>query len=171
MMKRLAAALTTLALVAAFTPALTPALRAQEQIGISLGAKAPGAKVFTLDGKPTDLAQYIGKGPVLIEFWATWCGNCKELEPQLLQLVKKYSPKVRFVGVAVSVNQSPERVRLYTRKYHYAHTVLYDTNGDAVTAYDVPATSYIVVLDKAGKVVYTGLGGEQNLEAAVRRAL
>lgn len=166
MMKRIATALAALSFVVA-----APALRAQEQIGISLGAKAPGATVFTLDGKKTDLAQYIGKGPVLIEFWATWCGNCKELEPQLQQLVKKYASKVRFVGVAVSVNQSPERVRLYATKYHYGHTVLYDTNGDAVTAYDVPATSYVVVLDKTGKVVYTGLGPEQDLEAAIGKAL
>jgi thiol-disulfide isomerase/thioredoxin len=158
------AALAALALVA------TPALRAQD-IGIPVGATAPGATVFTLDGKKADLAQYIGKGPVLIEFWATWCGNCKELEPQFQRLVKKYSPTVKFVAVAVSVNQSPQRVRLYAQKYHYAHTVLYDTDGDAVTAYDVPATSYIVVLDKAGKVVYTGLGPEQDLETAVKKAL
>lgn len=168
MMKILAAALAAGALAAA---APARALHAQEQIGIPVGAKAPGATVWTLDGKKTDLAQYIGKGPVLLEFWATWCGNCKELEPQLLQLVKKYSPRVKFVGVAVSVNQSPDRVRRYAEKYHYAHTVVYDTNGDATTAYDVPATSYIVVLDKAGKVVYTGLGAEQNLEKAIEKAL
>lgn len=161
----------TATLAAATLAATAPALHAQDQIGIALGAKAPGATVWTLDGKKTDLAHYIGKGPVLLEFWATWCGNCKELEPQLLQLVKKYSSKVTFVDVAVSVNQSPERVRRYVEKYHYTHTMLYDTNGDATTAYDVPATSYVVVLDKAGKVVYTGLGPEQDLEKAIEKAL
>ena len=35
----------------------------------------------------------------------------------------------------------------------------------------MPATSYVVVLDKKGKVVYTGLGGKQDLEAAIRKAL
>lgn len=149
--------------------AAAPALHAQ--IGLPLGAAAPAAAVQTLDGKPANLSQYIGKGPVLIEFWATWCGNCKELEPQLLSLVKKYSPRVRFVDVAVSVNQSPARVRLYAQKYHYTHTVVYDANGDAVTAYDVPATSYIVVADRTGKIVYTGLGGDQNLEKAIEKAL
>ena len=38
-------------------------------------------------------------------------------------------------------------------------------------AWDVPATSYVVVLDKRGRVVYTGVGGEQDLDAAIRRAL
>ncbi len=38
-------------------------------------------------------------------------------------------------------------------------------------AYDVPATSFVVVINKGGKVVYTGLGGQQNLDAAIRKAL
>lgn len=86
-------------------------------------------------------------------------------------MVKKYSPKVTFVDVAVSVNQSPERVKLYAQKYHYTHTLVYDTDGNAVSAYNVPATSYVVVVNKAGKVVYTGLGGDQDLEGAIKRAL
>jgi len=40
-----------------------------------------------------------------------------------------------------------------------------------VAPYDVPATSYVVVVNKAGKVVYTGLGGKQDLEAAIKKAL
>jgi hypothetical protein len=48
---------------------------------------------------------------------------------------------------------------------------LFDRRGNATGAYDVPATSYIVVLDRTGKVVYTGLGGDQKLEPALRKAL
>ena len=160
-----------LALAALVALAAAPALRAQEQIGIPLGAKAPGAVVETLDGKSIDIAQYFGKSPVLIEFWATWCGNCKQLEPQLLSTVKKYGNQVKFLTVAVSVNQSPERVKLYAHKYGLTSQMLYDRRGNAVVAYDAPATSYIVVVDKSGKVVYTGLGPEQSLEGAVRKAL
>ena len=46
----------------------------------------------------------------------------------------------------------------------------YDRKGTAIDAYDAPATSFVVVINKAGKVVYTGLGGTQdNLEAAIRK--
>ena len=148
-----------------------PALRAQNDIGIAVGATAPAAAVHTLDGQTVNLSQYLGKGPVLLEFWATWCSNCKELEPKLLRLVKQYSPRMTFIDVAVSVNQSPERVKRYVEKYHYTHHMVYDTDGNAVTAYDVPATSYVVIIDKAGKVVYTGLGGDQDLEAAIKKAI
>jgi thiol-disulfide isomerase/thioredoxin len=159
----------TFTLAACATLAAAPALPAQ--LGIPLGAQAPGAVVQTLDGKSVDLAQFIGKTPILLEFWATWCSNCKELEPQFLKVVKEYSPQMKFIGIAVSVNQSPQRVKLYAEKYHYTHEMLYDKSGDATVAYDVPATSYIVVIDKRGKVVYTGLGGDQDLIAAVRKGL
>jgi thiol-disulfide isomerase/thioredoxin len=144
---------------------------AAQDMGIEVGAKAPGAVVQSLDGGNVDLAQFIGKTPVLIEFWATWCPNCKELEPSLLAAHEKYNGRVRFIGVAVSVNESPERVKLYAAKHHFKHDVYFDTHGAASAAYDVPATSYVVVIDKAGKFVYTGLGGDQKLEEAIAKAM
>jgi thiol-disulfide isomerase/thioredoxin len=144
--------------------------RAQES-GIPVGSHAPGAKVQTLDGKTIDIGSYVGKSPMLIEFWAFWCPNCKELEPSLMTLQKKYGSKVRFLGVAVSVNETLDRVKAYTARRGYAHQTVYDDKGEATEAYDVPATSYVVVIDGTGKVVYTGLGGKQSLEPAILTAL
>ena len=142
------------------------------QTGLPLGTSAPDARVLTVDGKPAQLARYVAKGkPTLIEFWATWCPNCKELEPHLKEVAAKYAKQVRFVGVSVSVNQSPERVRAYVAKHGMPGDQVFDTKGNATGAYDVPATSYVVVLDRTGKVVYTGLGGDQDLEKAIKKAL
>ena len=149
----------------------TPPRRQQQALGIPVGSKAPGAVVQTLDGRDVDLASYMGKGPVLLEFWATWCENCRELEPTLLSLVKQYNGKVTFVGVAVSVNQSPARVKNYAAQHGMTHVILFDGKGAATEAYDVPATSYVVVVNAAGKVVYTGVGGDQDLASAIRKAL
>ena len=156
---------------AAMSLMLARALPAQDPMGLAVGTKAPGAMVQTLDGKRVDLSSFIGKGPVVLEFWALWCSNCKELEPQIQTLVKKYAGKVQFVAVAVSVNESPDRVHRYATKYGYTHQVLFDATGAATDAYAVPATSYVVVIDRGGKIVYTGLGGDQQLEAAVQKGL
>ena len=153
--------------LSAFAPT---AARAQD-IGLEIGSMAPSAKLHTLDGKEADLAQYVGKTPVLIEFWATWCANCKELEPALKAAATKYAGKVKFVGVAVSVNQSPDKVKAFVEKHGLPGDQYFDTKGAASGAYDAPATSYIVLLDKTGKVVYTGLGGRQNLDAAIKKIL
>jgi len=159
------AAIVALVLVAA------PARAWSQDLGIEIGSVAPAAKVHTLDGKEADLSQYVGKTPVVMEFWATWCPNCAELEPTLLDAAKKFGTQVKFVGVAVSVNETPARVKAFVAKHGLPGDQYFDTKGNATGAYDVPATSYVVVLNKAGKVVYTGLGGKQNLEAAIKKAL
>ncbi|HEY6826642.1 MAG TPA: TlpA disulfide reductase family protein [Gemmatimonadaceae bacterium] len=151
----------------AFAPA---AVRAQE-VGLEVGTAAPAAKVHTLDGKEADLAQFIGKTPIVMEFWAIWCPNCKELEPSLVAASKKYGNQVKFIGMAVSVNETPEKVKAFVEKHGLPGEQFFDTKGNASGAYDAPATSYVVVINKAGKVVYTGLGGKQNLDAAIKKAL
>jgi thiol-disulfide isomerase/thioredoxin len=159
------------ALIAGMAIAPTTA-RAQDS-GIMLGTEAPAAAVSTLDGKAANLSQHIGKGPVVMEFWATWCPVCKELEPAMAQLTAKYAGKVDFVNVAVSVNQTPALVQRYVTNHKMGGAQYYDTKGDATGVYDVPATSYVVVINKAGKVVYTGVGGDQGpkIEAAIKKLL
>ncbi len=150
--------------------ALSAPLAAQS-VGLPIGTAAPAALVQRLDGTSVDLKQYIGKTPVVIEFWATWCPNCAELEPTMHALKKKYGDRVKLLGVAVSVNQSPARVKAYAAKHKLPLEVLWDHDGNATDVYLAPATSYVVVVDKAGKVVYTGLGGKQKIDAAVAKAL
>ena len=147
-----------------------PTLHAQES-GIPVGSVAPAAAVETLDGAPANLSTLIGTRPLVIQFWATWCSNCRELEPTMIAAHASFKDQVTFVGVAVSVNQSPERVRRYIADHMQSFTHYYDRRGNAVEAYDVPATSYVVVLDAKGTVVYTGLGGRQAIEAAIERAV
>ena len=160
--------LATLAL-AALTLAAAPRLSAQD-LGIAVGSAAPAAAVQTLDGKPADLSQWIGRTPVVLQFWATWCANCKALEPAMTAAARRHAGRVQFVGVAVSANQSPERVRRHLARNPLPFPMVYDHDGAATEAYEVPATSYVVVIDRAGKVVYTGVGGDQDVEAALRKA-
>ena len=162
-MKRILAGL-ALSIVAA------AAARAQES-GIEIGKKAPAASLQTLDAKPANLSDYIGKQPVLMEFWATWCPNCKELEPTMKAMFDKYGKKVSFIGVGVSVNQSPALAKRYVENHKLPWIQLYDTQGDGTDKYDVPATSYVVLIDKSGTVVYTGVGGKQNLDSALKKVV
>ncbi len=154
----------------AFAMTLAVGVEAQES-GIPVGTRAPSALVTTLDGKPVDIGSWVGKAPMVIEFWASWCSSCKQLETDFLALEKKYGNRAKFIGIAVSVSQSPARVKAYTKKYKYRHETFFDSEGNATEAYDVPATSYVVVVNRKGEVIYTGLGGKQDLEPAIRKAL
>jgi thiol-disulfide isomerase/thioredoxin len=153
-----------------FAVAVASAPALAQDVGLPLGEQGPGGPLETLDGKAVDLASYLGKGPVVLEFWATWCGNCKQMEPAMRAAMKKYGAQVKFITVAVSINQTLERVNAWQKINALPGEMLYDRKGIVSGAYDAPATSYMVVLDKTGKVVYTGVGGTQNVDAAVRKA-
>lgn len=160
-MRRLAPAV--LLLVAVAGQAL-----AQDE-GIALGARAPAVVVNDIDGKPVNLADYIGKKPILLEFWATWCSVCEELLPKVKAAHAMYGEKVVFLGVNVTVNQTPERVRRWIANNDPPYRTLYDDKGVSTRAYEAPVTSYIVIVDAAGKVAYTGTGADQDLAGALAR--
>jgi thiol-disulfide isomerase/thioredoxin len=143
----------------------------EDQIGIALGAIPEAVVVEDLDGEPVPLADYVGRKPVLLEFWATWCPLCKALEPKMQAAYTRYGEDVEFVIIAVAVNQTPRRVRRHLEEHELPGRVLWDTDGRAVRAFMAPSTSYVVVLDEAGKVVYTGLGEDQNIESALQKAI
>ena len=158
-------ALVTLAMAVATAPT-----RAQDG-GLAVGAVAPSVMVQTLGGKHAELGTLFGKTPVVLEFWATWCENCEELEPALRAAQTKYAGKVRFATIAVAINQSPERVRRWVERHQPRRDFFYDHAGDAAEQYDAPATSFVVIVNREGRVTYTGVGGDQDLDGEIAKAL
>jgi thiol-disulfide isomerase/thioredoxin len=147
-------------------------LKAQDDvIGVPIGTTPPAVTIQDLDGNPVDLGRWVGKKPLLVEFWATWCPVCAELLPRMEAARTKYGDRVEFLVVAVAVNQSPNTVRRHLTRHPMPFTFLWDVNGNATRAFQAPATSYVAVLDAKGKVVYTGVGSDQDIEAALQKAV
>jgi len=162
---------TRLLTLAVVSTLVLPVGLAGQDVGLPLGTKAPDVTVVDLDGKSVHLGQYVGKQPVLLEFWATWCPLCQALEPSLKAAHAKYGVKVTFIAVGVGVNETPASIKRHLAAAPLPFLVLYDANGAAVRAYQAPTTSYIVVLDRAGTVVYTGAGAEQDVAAVLKKVL
>lgn len=150
---------------------LLPAVLSAQDIGLPIGTRAPAVTVQDLDGKPVDLGRSVGTQPVLLEFWATWCPLCQALEPALKAAHARHGGTVRFVAIGVGVNQTPASIRRHLADHPLPFPVLFDASGAAVRAYQAPTTSYIVVLDRAGKVRYTGAGAEQDIAAALAKVV
>lgn len=146
-------------------------LPAQDVIGIPVGATPPAVTVENLNGDSVALSQWIGKKPVIVEFWATWCPICAALLPRMEAAQKKYGENVAFVIVAVAVNESQNTVRRHLERNPMPFHFVWDGNGAAVRAFQAPSTSYIAVLDAKGRVTYTGVGEDQNIEAAIETAV
>ena len=143
----------------------------QDEIGIALGQVPPAALVQTLDGQTANLSQFVGRRPVLVEFWATWCAICRTLLPRMLEAQRRYGQQVEFVVVGVGVNQSRRSMQRHVEEHPMPFRFFFDATGAAVRAFQAPTTSFIAVLDAQGRVVYTGVGEDQDIDAAVRRAL
>ena len=161
-----------LVLAAAMSAGAAAALAAQEdEIGLPAGSVPPAVQIEGLDGQPVDLAQYIGKRPLLVEFWATWCPLCKALLPKMEAAHHKYGDQVQFLVVAVAVNQTKASILRHQAEHAMPFPSLWDTDGRATRAFQAPSTSYVVALDAKGHVVYTGSGSDQDIEGAVKKAL
>jgi thiol-disulfide isomerase/thioredoxin len=142
-----------------------------QDVGLGIGTVPDAVQVQDLDGNAVSLAEYVGRKPVLIQFWATWCPLCSELEPKLEAARRQHGDALEVLVIAVGVNQTPRSIRRHIERHAPPGRMLFDARGAASRAFRAPTTSYVVALDAAGRVVYTGVGGDQDIAAAAARAV
>lgn len=160
------------AVLLAFLFPTSPRALAAQGVGLDVGTPAPSAAVEDLEGNPVELADHFEAGKLtLIEFWATWCDLCAALQPQIDRIAAEYDDQVNVVAVAVAVSQSRRRVQRHLDDHATPYPVLWDAAGNAVRAYKAATTSIVVVIDGEGTVVYSGVGGDQDLLGVVRAHL
>ena len=150
---------------------VAPLSAQEDDVGIAVGARPPAVTIVDLAGKPVDLSTIIGQKPVLLEFWATWCTLCAALLPKMEAAHARFGDRVDFVAIAVAVGQTPAAVKRHLARHPIPFRLLWDSDGKAVRAFQAPATSFVVVLDRDGKVAYTGIGEDQDIEGAVKRVV
>lgn len=143
-----------------------------QDVGLDTGTTPTAAAVVQdLGGQSADLTQlYVGKKPVLMEFWATWCPICRALLPRMAAAHRRWGSRVEFVVVGVGINETRQTMQRHLDAHPMPFHFYYDFSGAAVRAYEAPSTSYVVALDARGRVVYTGVGEDQDIDAAARRA-
>jgi cytochrome c biogenesis protein CcmG, thiol:disulfide interchange protein DsbE len=144
---------------------------AAQDVGLPLGTVPGAVELEDLDGNTVRLADYVGRKPVIIQFWATWCPLCSQLQPQFQAVRRQHGDAVEIIYVAVGVNQNVRTIRRHLDSHPVQGRMLFDARGRATRAYRAPTTSYVVALDAQGRVVYTGVGGDQNIVNAAARAV
>jgi thiol-disulfide isomerase/thioredoxin len=148
-----------------------PVRLSAQDVGLDIGTTPSAAVVQDLGGQSADLSQlYVGKKPVVIEFWATWCPICRALLPRMEAAQRRWGKRVEFVVVGVGVNETRQTMQRHLDAHPMPFRFYYDFSGAAVRAFEAPSTSYVVALDARGRVVYTGVGEDQDIERAARLA-
>jgi thiol-disulfide isomerase/thioredoxin len=112
-----------------------------------------------LDGTPQSLAQWRGK-VMVVNFWATWCGPCREEMPEFVRAQREFGPKgLQFVGIAVDQR---DKVAQFAKEFELNYPALiggYEAMDVAKPLGNrLAALPFTVVLDRQGRIVHTQLG-------------
>jgi peroxiredoxin len=125
-----------------------------------------------IEGDIVELNEYIGEGPILISFWATWCKPCKEELPHVQELLEKYEEKgLTVFAISTDSEKSVAKVKPYIKSHNYTFEVLLDTNSEVARSYYVRSVPFTLIIDQAGKVVYQQLGYRKGDEIKVEEVI
>jgi peroxiredoxin len=133
---------------------------------VKIGTTAPNFTLKSASGKNLKLSEYRGK-VVLLNFWATWCGPCREEIPQLNKLQRKFkSGGFTVLGVNIDRNHAPAKV--LARKLRVRFPILFDSNKAVSRLYQVDAMPNTVIIDRNGVIRFVHRGYVKGYENAYR---
>ena len=131
-----------------------------------------------LDNNDVTLSSYLDKGPVMISFWATWCGPCKEELKKMQPIYEQYKDKgFTYLAVSCDNQKSISKVKSFITSNNYTFPVVLDFEKKVFEAYggredDLP---YFEIVSKDKQILYSHLGyktgDEQTIEEEIKSAL
>lgn len=124
--------------------------------GIETGRPAPTFTLKSLVHGNLSLKEFRGQ-VVMVNFWATWCGPCRQEMPALNALYEKYRD-AGFVLLGVNIDAQPDNAVRMMRRLRVTYPILFDTDKKASVLYDVSAMPTTVLIDRDGKVRYVRKG-------------
>jgi peroxiredoxin len=125
-------------------------------------APAPDFTLRTLDGQKLRLGEQRGR-VVLVNFWATWCGPCRQEMPHLNKLYEKYKSS-GFVLLGVNVDDDTAQAAGVATRLGVTFPVLPDADKRVSRQYDLSAMPSTVLIDRDGKVRYLHRGYQSGYE-------
>ncbi len=114
-------------------------------------AATPDFALETLEGRKVVLSELKGK-VVLLDFWATWCGPCKESVPHLTQLYKTYQERgLELIGMSTDREGDVEIVRRFVKSMNIPYPIVM-TPDDVARKYKVTGLPTTILIDRKGNI-------------------
>lgn len=138
-----------------------------------VGDLAPNFTLKSATGANLRLSEFRGE-VVMINFWATWCGPCRQEMPVLEKLYSRYHD-VGFELLGVSIDENSAKAKNMAKRLKVNYPILFDLEKDVSELYDVDAMPTTVMVDRDGRVrhIYRGYlpGHEDKYRANIRDLL
>jgi peroxiredoxin len=139
----------------------------KNQNSASQKIKAPDFNLADLDGNILNFSAYEGQ-VVMLTFWGTWCGPCRQEIPDFIELYDKYNKEgLEIVGIAIQ-SGSPENIKLFSENYKINYPILTDINGNesykafsdygTISGVGMRAVPTTFLIDRDGYIVKTYRG-------------
>jgi len=135
-------------------------------------APAPDFALPAMDGSELRLSELKGQ-VVMVNFWATWCGPCRQEMPLLQQLHAKYEP-LGFTLVGINVEPDSAGALTWLQKAPVTFPILFDRQNQVAERFGVQGMPSSVFIDRAGKVRHVHRGyqpGDESKYADIVRSL
>lgn len=117
--------------------------------------------VYTVDKTPVSLSNVLENNkPVIINYWATWCGYCKAEMPDFNQCYLEYGDKVEFMMIDICGNGNDDRSKAakYVAEEGFSFPVYYDDELSALSSYYTSGYPTTIVFDAKGNLLYNRSG-------------
>jgi peroxiredoxin len=135
-----------------------------------VGKQAPAFTATRLDDTPFDLTDHLGKDVVILDFWATWCGPCRQALPILSGVAAEYKGRgVEFF--AVDLSETPAEVQQFLDDSGLDVPVVMDADGSVAEKYGVEAIPQTVIIGRDGVVRFVHIGTQPSLESRLKQEL
>ncbi len=116
--------------------------------------------VYDGDGNATELSEVLGKRPIVVNFWTSWCPPCRSELPDFDDAYDDWGDEVEFfmVNLTDGKRETLETAKKFVEECGYDFPVYYDTDGYAASVYSVYSIPVTVFIDKNGNEVHSRIG-------------
>ena len=143
-------------------------LLSQEPLPPAVGNPAPPIEGVQLGGAPFSLAALRGR-PVVLVFWASWCGPCRREVPSLSALAEDYGDQIALIGI--NAGEDPPTAAQAAAAWGLSWPVVFDPDGRTQADYEVDALPLVLILDRDGKIQARGFGLPEDTRALLDELL
>ncbi len=136
---------------------------------VTVGRPAPEFTLRNLSGQPERLSDWRGK-TVILDFWAVWCGSCRESIPAYERIYQRFHAK-DFVVLGIDEDAEPKIASAFAKRLGMSYPLLLDPRGQVFDAYGARMMPAVFLIDSSGTIRGRWEGFDDAIAVEIQKAV